>query len=131
MELPKEQAVKLDSFIKHWVNPSEWYESKEECQKSFLMVAERNNVKPDDVEFVIKKNSAGQMISEPELKNRDNLLNIEDLHKSGDMDRLREFLIQFPVYNNRIVNGENVVDVAISIIKKYSKEEEIRNQSVW
>ena len=91
--------------------------------KWFLMVAKRNDVKPEDVEFVIKKNSEGKMILEPELKNREGLSNIEDLPKSEDIDRLRKFLIQFPVYNNRIENGENVVDIAISIIKKYSEEE--------
>jgi len=122
MEIPKEQMDKLDSFIKHWVNPSEWYESKEECQKSFLMFVKDNNVNPEDVEFVLKKNSTGKMICEPKFKNRDNLPNIECLPECGDIDRLREFLLQFPVYKTRIINGENVVDVAISIIKKYSAE---------
>jgi len=88
------------------------------------MVAERNDVKPEDVEFVIKKNSDGQMICQPEVKNRDSLPHIKDLPKSEDIDRLRKYLKQFPIYNNRI---ENVVDIAISIIKKYSEEEETRN----
>ena len=87
------------------------------------MVAERNDVKPDDVEFVIKKNSNGKMIIEPELKNKAGLSNKEDLQKIEDIDRLRKFLTQSPLYNNRIENGENVVDIAISIIKKYSEEE--------
>ncbi len=123
MKIPKEQRDKLESFIKHWVNPSEWYEWREEGLKWFLMVAERNDVKPEDVEFVIKKDSDGKTILEPELKNREGLSNKEVLPESEDIDRLRKFLLQFPVYNNRIENGENVVDIAISIIKKYSEEE--------
>ena len=39
--------------------------------------------KPEDVEFVIKKNSEGKIILEPELKNREDLPNTEDLPKSG------------------------------------------------
>ena len=123
MKIPKEQIDKLESYIKHWINPSEWHEWRDEGLKWFLMVAERNNVKPADVEFVIKKNSNGKVIIEPELKNKAGLSNKEDLPMSEDIDRLRKFLIQFPVYNNRIENGENVVDIAISIIKKYSEEE--------
>lgn len=127
MKIPKDQRDKLESFIKQWVNPSGWYEWREEGLKWFLMVAERNDVKPEDVEFVIKKNSDGQMICQPEVKNRDSLPHIKDLPKSEDIDRLRKYLKQFPIYNNRIENGENVVDIAISIIKKYSEEEETRN----
>jgi hypothetical protein len=123
MKIPKEQRNKLESFIKHWVNPSEWYEWREEYLKWFLVVAERNDVKPEDVEFVIKKNNNGKMTCEPELKSKAGLSNIEDLPKSEDIDRLRKFLIQFPAYNNRIENGEDVVDIAISIIKEYSEEE--------
>ena len=123
MKIPKEQIDKLESYIKHWINPSEWHEWRDEGLKWFLMVAERNKVKPADVEFVIKKNSNGKVIIEPELKNKADLSNKEDLPKSEDIERLRKFLIQFPVYNNRIENGENVVDIAISIIKKYSEEE--------
>ena len=122
MKIPKEQIDKLESYIKHWINPSEWHEWRDEGLKWFLMVAERNDVKPEDVEFVIKKNSDGKMIIEPELKNKAGLTNKEELPKNEDIDRLRKFLIQFPVYNNKIENGENVVDIAISIIKKYSEE---------
>ena len=93
---------------------------------SFLMVVERNNVKPEDVEFVIQKNINGQMICEPEIKNRECKSNLEDLPKSENTDRLRRYLKQFPIFNNRIENGENVVDIAISIIQKYS-EEKTRN----
>jgi len=126
MKIPKEQIVKLESFIKHWVNPSGWYERRKEGLKSFLIVAEHNDVKPEDVEFVIKKDNTGQMICEPKVKKYDSLPNIEDLPKKKDDNRLRKYLKQFPIYNNRIENGENVVDIAISIIKKYS-EEETRN----
>ena len=123
MKIPKEQKDKLESFIKNWVNPSEWYEWRQEGLKWFIMVAERNNVKPEDVEFVIKKNSKGKMILEPEVKNKEDLANNKDLPVNGDIDRLRKYLIQFPKFNNRIENGENVVDIAISIINKYSEEE--------
>jgi hypothetical protein len=122
---------KLESFIKHWVNPSKWYKWREESIKAFLIMAKSNGVKPEDVEFVIKKNSTGQIICEPEVKNRNCLPNTEDQSNNSDIDRLREYLKQFPIYNNRIENGENVVDIAISIIKKYSKQEEIQNQSNW
>jgi hypothetical protein len=126
MKIPKEQIVKLESFIKQWVNPSGWYERRKEGLKSFLIIAEHNDVKPEDVEFVIKKDNTGQMICEPKVKKYDSLPNIEDLPKKKDDNRLRKYLKQFPIYNNRIENGENVVDIAISIIKKYS-EEETRN----
>ena len=33
MKIPKEQRDKLESFIKHWINPSEWYEWREEGYK--------------------------------------------------------------------------------------------------
>lgn len=122
MKIPNEQINKLESFIKQWVNPSEWYERRKNGLNSFLIVVERNNVKPEDVEFVIKKNSNGQMICEPEIKNSKNISNSEDLPKSENTDRLRKYLKQFPIFNNRIENGENVVDIAISIIQKYSDE---------
>ena len=60
---------------------------------------------------------------EPELKNRTELSNIENQPKTEDIDRTRKFFTQFPLYNNRIENGENVVDIAISIITKYSEDE--------
>jgi hypothetical protein len=123
MKIPKEQKDKLESFIKNWVNPSEWYEWRQEGLKWFIMVAERNNVKPEDVEFVIKENNKGKMILEPEVKNKESLANNKDLPVNEDIDRLRKYLIQFPKFNNRIENGENVVDIAISIINKYSEEE--------
>ena len=126
MKIPNEQINKLESFIKQWVNPSEWYETRKNGLNSFLMVVERNNVKPEDVEFVIKKNIDGQMICEPEIKNRESKSNLEDLPKGENTDRLRRYLKQFPIFNNRIENGENVVDIAISIIQKYS-EEKTRN----
>ena len=126
MKIPNEQINKLESFIKQWVNPSEWYEMRKNGLNSFLMVVKRNNVKPDDVEFVIQKNSNGQMICEPEIKNSECKSNLEDLPKSENTDRLRRYLKQFPIFNNRIENGENVVDIAISIIQKYS-EEKTRN----
>ena len=126
MKIPKDQRDKLESFIKQWVNPSGWYERRKEGLKSFLIVAEHNDVKPEDVEFVIKKDNTGQMICEPKVKKYDSLPNIEDLPKKKDDNRLRKYLKQFPIYNNRIENGENVVDIAISIIKKYS-EEKTRN----
>ena len=126
MKIPNEQINKLESFIKQWVNPSEWYEMRNNGLNSFLMVVKRNNVKPEDVEFVIQKNSNGQMICEPEIKNSGSKSNLEDLPKSENTDRLRRYLKQFPIFNNRIENGENVVDIAISIIQKYS-EEKTRN----
>ena len=126
MKIPNEEINKLESFIKHWVNPSEWYEKRKNGLDNFKMVVERNNVKPEDVEFVIKKNSNGQMICEPEIKNRESKTNLEDLPKGENTDRLRRYLKQFPIFNNRIENGENVVDIAISIIQKYS-EEKTRN----
>ena len=126
MKIPNEQINKLESFIKQWVNPSEWYEMRNNGLNSFLMVVKRNNVKPEDVEFVIQKNSNGQMICEPEIKNSECKSNLEDLPKSENTDRLRRYLKQFPIFNNRIENGENVVDIAISIIQKYS-EEKTRN----
>ena len=126
MKIPNEQINRLESFIKQWVNPSEWYEMRKNGLNSFLMVVKRNNVKPDDVEFVIQKNSNGQMICEPEIKNSECKSNLEDLPKSENTDRLRRYLKQFPIFNNRIENGENVVDIAISIIQKYS-EEKTRN----
>jgi hypothetical protein len=126
MKIPNEQINKLESFIKQWVNPSEWYEMRKNGLNSFLMVVKRNNVKPEDVEFVIQKNSNGQMICEPEIKNSESKSNLEDLPKSENTDRLRRYLKQFPIFNNRIENGENVVDIAISIIQKYS-EEKTRN----
>jgi hypothetical protein len=115
MEIPKKQMNKLESFIKHWVNPSKWYKCREEGIKAFLIMVKSNGVKPEDVEFVIKKNNTGQIICEPEVKNRDNLTNMEDTSQREDIDRLGEYLKQFPIYNNRIENGENVVDIAISI----------------
>jgi len=126
MKIPKEQINKLESYIKQSVNPSGWYERRKEGLKSFLIVAEHNDVKPEDVEFVIKKDSTGQMICEPKVKKYDSLPNREDPPKRKEDNRLRKYLKQFPKYNNRIENGENVVDIAISIIKKYS-EEETRN----
>ncbi|WP_048190414.1 hypothetical protein [Methanobacterium sp. SMA-27] len=126
MKIPNEQINKLESFIKQWVNPSEWYEMRKNGLNSFLMAVKRNNVKPEDVEFVIQKNSNGQMICEPEIKNSESKSNLEDLPKSENTDRLRRYLKQFPIFNNRIENGENVVDIAISIIQKYS-EEKTRN----
>ncbi len=126
MKIPNEQINKLESFIKQWVNPSEWYEMRKNSLNSFLMVVKRNNAKPEDVEFVIQKNSNGQMICEPEIKNSESKSNLEDLPKSENTDRLRRYLKQFPIFNNRIENGENVVDIAISIIQKYS-EEKTRN----
>jgi hypothetical protein len=122
MKIPNEQINKLESYIKHWINPSKWYERRKNGLNSFLMVVERNNVKPEDVEFVIKKNNNGQMICEPEIKNSENLSNLDDLPKSENTDRLVRYLKQFPIFNNRIENGENVVDIAISIIQKYSEE---------
>ncbi|MBZ2165441.1 hypothetical protein [Methanobacterium spitsbergense] len=122
MKIPNEQINKLESFIKQWVNPSEWYETRKNGLNSFLKLVERNNVKPDDVHFVTQKNSNGQMICEPEVKNSESNSNFEDLPKSENTDRLRRYLKQFPIFNNRIENGENVVDIAISIIQKYSEE---------
>ena len=126
MKIPNEQVNKLESFIKQWVNPSEWYETRKNGLNNFLMVVERNNVKPEDVQFVIQKNSNGQMICEPEIKNSESKSNLENLPKGENTDRLRRYLKQFPIFNNRIENGENVVDIAISIIQKYS-EEKTRN----
>ena len=126
MKIPNEQVNKLESFIKQWVNPSEWYETRKTGLNNFLMVVERNNVKPEDVQFVIQKNSNGQMICEPEIKNSESKSNLENLPKGENTDRLRRYLKQFPIFNNRIENGENVVDIAISIIQKYS-EEKTRN----
>ncbi len=62
------------------------------------------------------------MICEPEIINKDNPLHKES-PKRQDIDRLRKYLEQFPKYTNRIENGENVVDIAISVINKYSEEE--------
>jgi hypothetical protein len=122
MKIPNEQINKLESFIKQWVNPSEWYERRKTGLNNFKMVVENNDVKPEDVEFVIKKNSNSQMICEPEVKNRESKQNLETLPKGENTDRLRRYLKQFPIFNNRIENGENVVDIAISIIQKYSDE---------
>ncbi len=44
MNIPIEQSNKLESFIKHWVNPSRWYESKKEGLKRFLVMAKHNKL---------------------------------------------------------------------------------------
>ena len=122
MNIPIEQSNKLESFIKHWVNPSIWYESKKEGLKRFLLIAKHNEVKLDEVEFVIKKDNNGQMICEPEIINKDNSTR-KEAPKRQDIDRLSKYLEQFPKYNNRIENGENVIDIVISVINKYSELE--------
>ena len=35
MKIPNEQINKLESFIKQWVNPSEWYEMRNNGFKQF------------------------------------------------------------------------------------------------
>jgi len=126
LKVPKEQRDKLESYIKHWINPSKWYESRKNGLEWFLMVAKKNNVKPENVEYVIEENSNKQTICKPIVKNR-KLLKEKNLPKLDDINRLRKFLKQYPTYNNRVENGENAADIAISIIKKYSEEEEKRN----
>lgn len=126
LKVPKEERDKLESYIKHWINPSKWYESRIKGLQWFLMVAKKNNVKPENVEYVIEKNSDKQAICKPIVKN-EKVLDGKNLPKLDDIGRLRKFLKLYPIYNNRVENGENVADIAISIIKKYSEEEEIRN----
>ncbi len=125
-KVPKEQQDKLESFIKQWENPSNWYESRIEGFEWFLDVAEKNDVEPEAVEFVVKKNSQNMMICKPEL------IETEGIHEKDplsikDLDRLRKFLILYPQYKSRVENGENVADIAISIVKKHLEEEEKRS----
>jgi hypothetical protein len=124
-KVPKEQRDKLESYIKQWENPSKWYECKMEGLEWFLKVAQKNNATAEEVEFVIEKNSKNQPILKPMVKNRD--LTEKITPKMDDMNRLRKFLKQYPQYKSRVENGENVADMAISIIKEYLEKEERRN----
>lgn len=123
--VPKEQSDKLESYIKQWENPSKWYECRMKGLEWFLEVAEKNNVTPENVEFVIEKTSEKQPILKPMVKTRE--LPDKTIPKLDDMDRLRKFLKQCPKYKVRVENGENVADMAISIIKDHLEKEERRN----
>lgn len=124
-KVPKEQRDKLDSYIKQWENPSKWYECRIQGLEWFLSVAQKNNVSPENVEFVIEENSQKKPKLTPMLKSRE--ISSQIIPKKDDMDRLRNFLKQYPKYRIRIENGENVADMAISIIKSYAEKEERRN----
>lgn len=125
-EVPKEQRDKLDSYIKQWKNPSKWYECRINGLEWFLRVAQKNNVNPEDVEFIIENDNENHPVIRPLLKNN-RITSDKNISKLGDMDRLRKFLKLYPKYKTRVENGENVADIAISIIKKYTDEEEMRN----
>jgi hypothetical protein len=123
-KVPKEQRDKLDSYIKQWKNPSKWYECRIQGLEWFLNVAQKNNVSPESVEFVIEKSSANEPILKPVVKSKK--LPTETSSTLDDMDKLRKFLKQYPQYKVRIENGENIADIAISIIKNQVEWEERR-----
>lgn len=123
--VPKEQRDKLESYIKQWENPSTWYESRIRGLEWFLNVAQQNNVSLEDVEFVIEKTREKRPIIKPIVKHKE--ISAETNPKLDDMDRLRKFLKLYPQYKIRVENGENVADMAISIIKSYIEKEERRN----
>lgn len=123
-KVPKEQRDKLDSYIKQWENPTKWYECRIQGLEWFLNVAQKNNVSPENVEFVIEKTSEKQPVLKPVVKGMD--VPDQAVTKMDDMNRLRKFLKQCPEYRTRVENGENVADMAISIIKDYLEKEERR-----
>jgi len=123
-KVPKEQKDKLESYIQQWENPSKWYECRIKGIEWFLEVADKNDVTPENVEFVIEKTSNNQPLLKPVVKGRE--VKEKTIPKMDDMDRLRKFLKQCPEYRNRVENGENVADMAISIIKNYLDKEEKR-----
>jgi len=124
-KVPKEEKDKLESYIQQWENPSNWYDCKMKGLEWFLNVAQKNNVPPENIEFVIEKNSQKKPRLTPMLKSRE--ISSQIIPKTDDMDRLRKFLKQYPKYRIRVDNGENVTDMAISIIKSYVEKEERRN----
>lgn len=126
--VPEEQKNKLESYIKQWENPSKWYECKMKGLEWFLQVAEENNVTPENVEFVIEKTSAKQPILKPVVKGSE--VKDQAITEMDDINKLRKFLKQCPEYRTRVENGENVADIAISIIKNYLEKEERRKLSL-
>jgi hypothetical protein len=123
-KVPKEQRDKLDSYIQQWENPSKWYECRIQGLEWFLSVAQKNNVSPENIEFVIEENSQKKPRLTPMLKSMEGSCQI--IPKTDDMDRLRKFLKLYPKYRIRVENGENVADMAISIIKNHIENEERR-----
>ena len=124
-KVPKEQRDKLESYVKQWENPSNWYECRIQGLEWFLNVSKLNNVSPEDVEFIIEKTKEKKPIIKPIVKHKE--VSGETNPKLDDMDRLRRFLKLHPPYKIRVENGENVADMAISIIKNYLDKEERRN----
>ncbi|UTB32221.1 MAG: hypothetical protein NKF70_12085 [Methanobacterium sp. ERen5] len=123
-KVPKEQRDKLDSYIKQWENPSKWYECRIQGLEWFISVAQKNNVSPEHVEFVIEKTSKKQPILKPMVKSKE--APTETKLQMEDMDKLRKFLKLYPQYKIRVENGENIADIAISIIKNHIENEERR-----
>ena len=123
-KVPKEQRDKLDSYIQQWENPSKWYECRIQGLEWFLSVAHKNNVSPENVEFVIEKTSKKQPLLKPMVKSKE--APTETMLQLEDMDKLRKFLKLYPQYKIRVENGENIADIAISIIKNHVENEERR-----
>lgn len=124
-KVPKEQRDKLESYIKQWENPSNWYECRIQGLERFLNVAQQNNVSPEAIEFVIENTSDKKPIIKPIVKHED--VSTETNPQLDDLDRLRRFLKLYPKYKTRVENGENVADMAISIIKSNIEKEKRRN----